>query len=82
MGQMGMAEVPIILAIVAEYKRITGKYGERGIRSALIEAGRGGRNICLQAEALGVGVGTVGAFEDGRIPFCFSPWVTDLKKQR
>jgi SagB-type dehydrogenase family enzyme len=84
LGQMWMAEAPVILAIVAEYKRITRKYGERGIRYALVEVGHVGQNLFLQAEALGLGVGIVGAFDDrevasllkcssGQDPICLLP---------
>lgn len=62
--QMWMAKAPVIFVITAEYKRITWKYGERGIRYALIETGHVGQNLFLQAEALGLGVGIVGAFYD------------------
>jgi len=64
---MWMADAPVILAITAEYRRITGKYGERGIRYALIEAGHAGQNLFLQAEALGLGAGIVGAFADEEV---------------
>jgi SagB-type dehydrogenase family enzyme len=62
--QMWMAKAPVLFIITAEYRRITGKYGERGIRYALIEAGHVGQNLFLQAEALGLGAGIVGAFND------------------
>ena len=82
--QMWMAGAPVIVAITAEYQRITRKYGERGIRYALIEVGHVGQNIFLQAEALGLGTGIVGAFEDkeiasilkcsaGQDPICLLP---------
>jgi SagB-type dehydrogenase family enzyme len=64
LGQMWMAKAPVSLIITAEYKRITWKYGERGIRYALIEVGHVGQNLFLQAEALGLGAGIVGAFND------------------
>jgi SagB-type dehydrogenase family enzyme len=64
LGQMWMAKAPVIFVITAEYKRITGKYGERGIRYALIEVGHVGQNLFLQSEALGLGAGIVGAFYD------------------
>jgi SagB-type dehydrogenase family enzyme len=64
LGQRWMAKAPIIFVITAEYRRITGKYGERGIRYALIEVGHVGQNLFLQAEALGLGAGIVGAFND------------------
>jgi SagB-type dehydrogenase family enzyme len=64
LSQMWMAKAPVTFIITAEYKRITGKYGERGIRYALIEVGHVGQNLFLQAEALGLGAGIVGAFND------------------
>jgi len=84
LGQMWMAEAPVIFAMVAEYRRITRKYGERGVRYALIEVGHVGQNLFLQAEALGLGAGIVGAFEDqeigsllrcspGQDPICLMP---------
>ena len=62
--QMWMAKKPVMVIITAEYRRITGKYGERGIRYALMEVGHVGQDLFLQAEALGLGVGIVGAFND------------------
>jgi len=64
LGQMWMAKPPVSLVICAEYARITSRYGERGVRYAMIEAGHIGQNIFLQAEALGLGAGIVGAFQD------------------
>ena len=62
--QMWMAAPPLSLVITAEYARIKVKYGDRGVRYAMIEAGHVGQNIFLQAEALGLGAGIVGAFRD------------------
>lgn len=67
LSQMWMARAPVSLVITAEYNRICRKYGERGKRYALIEAGHSGQNIFLQAEALGLGAGIVGAFEDEQV---------------
>lgn len=64
LSQMWMAEPPLNLVITAEYDRISIKYGNRGGRYAMIEAGHIGQNIFLQAEALGLGAGIVGAFDD------------------
>ncbi|MGD0915193.1 MAG: SagB/ThcOx family dehydrogenase [Thermodesulfobacteriota bacterium] len=65
--QMWMARAPVIFIITADYRRITGKYGERGIRYALMEVGHVGQNLFLQAEALGLGAGIVGAFNDADV---------------
>lgn len=63
-SQMWMAQAPVTLVITAEYARITPKYGNRGVRYAMIEAGHMGQNIFLQAQALGLAAGIVGAFHD------------------
>lgn len=65
--QTWMARAPVLFIITAEYRRITGKYGDRGIRYASIEAGHVGQNLFLQAEALGLGAGIVGAFQDREV---------------
>jgi SagB-type dehydrogenase family enzyme len=65
--QMWMARAPLYLVVTAEYSRITSKYGERGVRYALMEAGHVSQNIFLQAEALGLGAGIVGAFHDDEV---------------
>jgi SagB-type dehydrogenase family enzyme len=64
LSQMWMSRAPLNLVITAEYDRITSKYGKRGVRYAMIEAGHIGQNIFLQAEGLGLGAGIVGAFHD------------------
>lgn len=64
LSQRWMARAPVNLIITAEYIRVTGKYRKRGERYAMIEAGHIGQNIFLQAEALGLKAGIVGAFHD------------------
>jgi SagB-type dehydrogenase family enzyme len=66
-SQMWMADAPINFVITAEYSRATGKYGRRGIRYAHIEAGHIGQNLFLQAEALGLKAGIVGAFRENKV---------------
>jgi SagB-type dehydrogenase family enzyme len=65
--QTFIAEAPLSLVITAEYERTTWKYGERGVRYVHMEAGHVGQNVYLQAEALGLGTVTVGAFQDEKI---------------
>jgi SagB-type dehydrogenase family enzyme len=65
--QMWMADSPLCVVITAQYSRNCGKYGDRGVRYAMIEAGHVGQNIFLQAEALGLKAGIVGAFKDTQV---------------
>ena len=67
LSQMWMATAPLNILITAEYYRITSKYGKRGIRYAIIEAGHIGQNILLQSETMGLGAGVVGAFNDEKV---------------
>ena len=67
LSQMWFAGAPLNLVITAEYSRICPKYGERGVRYAMIEAGHIGQNIFLQAQAIGLSAGIVGAFYDDRV---------------
>ncbi len=67
LSQMWMARAPIVLVITGEYARSTIKYGPRGVIYTHIEAGCVGQNIFLQAEALGLKAGIVGAFNNARV---------------
>jgi len=67
LGQMWMAGAPVDLIITAEYSRSSSKYGERGVRYSMIEAGHVGQNVFLQAEARDLGAGIVGAFNDREV---------------
>ena len=62
--QIWMTHAPVMVVIAAEYRRCTARYGERGLMYTHMEAGHVGANVFLQAEALGLGAGIVGAFED------------------
>jgi SagB-type dehydrogenase family enzyme len=64
---MFIDEAPLSLLITAEYERTTKKYGDRGVRYVHMEAGHVGQNVYLQAEALGLGTVTIGAFQDEEI---------------
>jgi SagB-type dehydrogenase family enzyme len=62
--QAWMTQAPVMVVIAAEHSRCTARYGERGLMYTHMEAGHVGTNVFLQAEALGLGAGIVGAFED------------------
>jgi len=65
--QMWMAKAPLILVITGDYNRSNIKYGPRGVTYTHIEAGHVGQNIFLQAEAIGLKAGIVGAFNNQQI---------------
>lgn len=67
LGQMWMASAPVQFVVTAEYSRITVKYGDRGVRYALIEIGHIGQNIFLQCQSVGLAAGIVGAFNDREV---------------
>ena len=56
-----------VFFITALFERSTFKYGERGYRFALLEAGHLAQNLNLVATALGLGVVNVGGFFDDGI---------------
>jgi SagB-type dehydrogenase family enzyme len=64
LSQSWISAAPANLIIAAVYERTTKRYGQRGIRYVYMEAGHIAENVCLQAEAMGLGTVVVGAFED------------------
>ena len=64
LGQESIAQAPVDIVICAIYRRVTGKYGQRGRRYVHIEAGHIAQNIHLEAVALGLGSVPIGAFND------------------
>jgi SagB-type dehydrogenase family enzyme len=62
--QIWMAKAPFMVVITGEYSRSSVKYGPRGVTYTHIEAGHVGQNIFLQAEAIGLKAGIVGAFDN------------------
>lgn len=65
--QTFIAEARLILVITGEYERTSWKYGDRAGRYVQMEAGHAAQNVYLQAEALGLGTVTVGAFVDEEV---------------
>jgi SagB-type dehydrogenase family enzyme len=57
----------IDIVITAVYERVTGKYGERGVRYTHLEAGHAAQNVCLEVVSLGLGAVTIGAFDDDEV---------------
>jgi SagB-type dehydrogenase family enzyme len=67
LDQEFVAQGAVDIVITAVYKRMTGKYGDRGIMYVHMEAGHAAENICLEVVALKLGTVTVGAFEDDKV---------------
>lgn len=66
-NQMWLAAAPATVVIAAVFERTTAKYGTRGFHYVFMEAGASDQNIYLQAEALGLNAGTIGAFNDAQV---------------
>jgi SagB-type dehydrogenase family enzyme len=70
-GLLFQKEIPdessIIIFLTALFDRSTFKYGERGYRFALLEAGHVAQNLNLAAVALGLGVRNMGGYLDRRM---------------
>lgn len=58
---------PLVIAIVAFFERVTAKYGDRGYRFALIEAGHVAQNVTLAATSLGLACLPIGGFFDREV---------------
>ena len=67
LNQSFIGDAPVSFVFTAVYERTTGKYGERGIRYADMEAGHAAENLLLEGVALGIGAVTVGAFDDAQV---------------
>jgi len=64
-GQDFIARAPAAIVITAKIERTTARYGSRGEKRYVpMDVGHAGQNVCLQAEALGLGTAMVGAFND------------------
>jgi len=67
LSQPMIRSAPVSFVISAVYARITAKYGNRGLRYTYMEAGHAAQNISLLGVELGIGICTVGAFEDEEV---------------
>jgi SagB-type dehydrogenase family enzyme len=67
LNQNWMQNSAALLIFAGVERRITWKYGQRGIRYMHLEAGHAAQNVFLQALALGLSAAVVGAFDDERV---------------
>jgi SagB-type dehydrogenase family enzyme len=66
-GQEFIAQAPVSFVFSAVEERTTSRYQERGIRYVHMDVGIAAENLHLQAEALGLGSVSVGAFDDDAV---------------
>lgn len=64
LNQWWIRDTSCDIVITAVYERTMAKYGQRGVRYAVIEAGAVTENVYLQVESLELGTVSVGAFND------------------
>jgi SagB-type dehydrogenase family enzyme len=60
-------QAAVVVVFAAVLERTKRKYGERGYRYALIEAGHVAQNLCLASAAMGLGCMTVCGFYDDKL---------------
>ena len=60
-------EANLLLAFVARFSRMQSKYGPRGYRYILLEAGHAAQNVCLRAAELGLATLCIGGFIDSEL---------------
>jgi len=63
-GQDTAASAAVVVILAAVLERITWKYGDRGYRYALLEAGHAAQSLDAAANARGLGTCHLGAFRD------------------
>ncbi|NIO49361.1 MAG: SagB/ThcOx family dehydrogenase [Candidatus Aminicenantes bacterium] len=66
-NQSAVGNAAIDIVITAVYERTTQKYGDRGIRYVVLEAGHVAQNIYLQCESLGFNTVSIGSFNDQEV---------------
>jgi SagB-type dehydrogenase family enzyme len=66
MRQEFIRHASLVLALTAIFRRSKDKYGERGYRFALLDAGHAAQNMYLVATALEIGAVAIGGFLDDR----------------
>lgn len=64
LNQKCVLDAAVCFIWVADFYRMTWRYGERGYRDIFLEAGHICQNLYLSAEAVGCGVCAIGAFHD------------------
>ncbi len=66
-NQITINKAAVDIVIAANNDKLTGRFGDTGIKWAYLEAGHVAQNICPQATALNFGTVTVGGFTEGQV---------------
>ena len=67
LGQTYVATANVLLIVAAVFERTQDKYGPRGYRYILLEAGHAMQNVALVAAECGLAALPLGGFEDARL---------------
>ncbi len=67
LGQTWAGQAPALLVLACTPQVTTSRYGRRGQRYILLEAGHAAQNTLLQATALGLAAVPIGAFHEGQV---------------
>jgi SagB-type dehydrogenase family enzyme len=68
LGQGAVADAPCVVVLGANYAVTRARYGSRGVeRYVHMDAGHAAQNLLLQAEALGLGMVPIGAFNNSAV---------------
>ena len=67
LGQEMLRDANLVLILTAVWARTMVKYGQRGYRYVLLDAGHLGENLYLTATALGLGPAGIGGFLDAEL---------------
>ncbi|MBI2641937.1 SagB/ThcOx family dehydrogenase, partial [Candidatus Roizmanbacteria bacterium] len=66
-GEFWIKSIGVVFIITGVLDRTRIKYGDRGYRFVLIEAGHLAQNICLKATEFGLGTCPIGGFIDDEV---------------
>jgi SagB-type dehydrogenase family enzyme len=61
------SDAPVVMVMTSVPQRVTAKYGPRGYRMALLEAGHASQSVCVVAEGLGLGSLVYGSYYDDEL---------------
>jgi SagB-type dehydrogenase family enzyme len=66
-AQFSLDQVPLLVVLSAAFEKATHKYGERGYRFCLLDAGHVMQNVCLSSTALRLASYPVGGFREDEL---------------